>query len=133
MDRATRTAIEHVLNTYVERWKRHEMKAWGALFTDDADFVTHAGLWWQGAEQNVAGHEAVPDSVIRQKSRYELRTAAIHFLAEDVALVHAHWHWPEFVSPAGGEASDLRGIITMVMVRRESTWLIRASQNTKVA
>ena len=131
METAAHAAIREVLDIYVDTWKKHDMKAWGALFTADADFVTHAGIWWQGNAQNVAGHEAVPGSVIDQKSRYELQAAAIHFLAEDVALVHARWYWPEFVPAAGGDSSDLQGIITMVLVRRESRWLIRASQNTK--
>lgn len=125
-------AIRELLDTYVVTWKRNDMQAWGTLFTEDADFVTHAGIWWKSNAENVAGHEAVPASVIEQKRRYELHVSAIRLLTEDVALVHANWYWPAFVPPTGGQAADVQGIITMVLVRRDGRWLIRASHNTKM-
>lgn len=124
--------IRELLDTYLATWRRHDMRAWGSLFTDDADFVTHTGLWWKSNAENVAGHEAVPASVIEQKARYELRVSAIRLLDDDVALVHANWSWPGFVPPTGGQAADVGGIITMILVRRDGRWRIRASHNTKM-
>ena len=126
-------AIRELLETYQARWRRHDMRAWGALFTHDADFVTHAGILWSSNAENVAGHEAVPASVIEQKGRYELRVSSIRLLADGIALVHAHWYWPEFVPPTGGPAANVQGIITMILVRRDGRWLIRASHNTRIA
>jgi uncharacterized protein (TIGR02246 family) len=125
-------SIRKLLETYLATWRRHDMRAWGALFTHDADFVTHAGLWWRSNAENVAGHESVPASVIEQKMSYELRISSIRLLADCFALVHAHWYWPGFVPPTGGPAADVRGIITMILVRRDGRWLIRASHNTKM-
>ncbi|WP_129649593.1 SgcJ/EcaC family oxidoreductase [Peristeroidobacter agariperforans] len=125
-------AIRKLLETYLAAWRRHDMQAWGALFTDDADFVTHAGLWWRSNAENVAGHESVPASVIEQKVSYELQVSSIRLLADGIALVHAHWYWPGFMPPTGGPAADAGGIITMVLVRRDGRWAIRASHNTKI-
>jgi hypothetical protein len=45
-------------------------------------------------------------------------------------LVHATWQWPGFTLPSGDELTDFQGIMTMVLVRQDGKWLIRALQNT---
>jgi hypothetical protein len=44
------------------------MDAWDRLFTNDVDFITHSGSWWKSNQENVAGHQAIPDTVIKQKT-----------------------------------------------------------------
>lgn len=107
------------------------MRAWGALFTDDADVVTHAGVWWRSKEQNIVGHESVPQFVIDQKSRYMLQIADVQLIGSDVALVHAYWSWPTFARSAEEVPHDVGGILTMILVRQNDAWRIRASHNTK--
>lgn len=125
-------AIQRLLVTYVETWKRNDMRAWGELFTPDADFVTHTGLWWRSRAENVAGHEAVPASLIAQKAGYELRVMKTELLTSGIALIHATWRWPDLLLPGSARPTDAEGIITMVLVRSaDGRWSIRASQNTK--
>jgi uncharacterized protein (TIGR02246 family) len=125
-------AIKQVLATYVDTWNTHDMATWGALFTDDVDYVNRGGGWWQSNKENVEGHKAIHDMLVKQKQQmtYTSTVAKIAFLKPDVALVHATWEWPGFPLPAGKEAKDFKGIITMVMVKQADTWLIRAVQNT---
>lgn len=127
------TEIRTLLDTYLDRWRRHEMERWGALFTENADFISHAGLWWRSRAENVAGHRDIPAGVIAQKAAYRFDGIRIQALAANVALVHATWSWPGFVDPAGGRAADRGGIIAMVLVRQPEGWRIRASQNTRTA
>ena len=54
----------------------------------------------------------------------------ITFLKPDTALVHATWEWPGCKQPSSEEWKDFNGIITMVLVKRNDKWLIRALQNT---
>lgn len=136
MERESQTehrAIDDLLSAYVAAWREDDMDAWGRLFTDDSDFVTHTGLWWRSRHESVAGHKAVPAEVSRQKARYELRAVETSFLAPEIALVHAIWEWPGFVESAGEAPADRSGIITMVMVNRDRGWLIRASHNTRIS
>jgi len=125
-------AIRRVLAAYVETWNRHDMAAWGELFTDDVDYVNRGGGWWKSNKENVEGHKAIHEMLVRQKQKMTYRSdaAEIAFLKPDVALVHATWEWPGFALPSGEEARDFKGIITMVMVKRDGKWLIRALQNT---
>lgn len=124
-------AIQSLLDRYLHYWGKHDMPAWGALFTDDADFVTHAGIWWRSREQNIVGHEAVSQFVIQQKLRYTLRLADVRLMGADVALVHANWSWPQFARSPGDIPEDVGGILTMILLRQDDEWRIRASHNTK--
>lgn len=65
----------------------------------------------------------------KQMMTYKSYVAEITFLKPDVALVHASWEWPGFKLPSGEEIREIKGIITMVMVKQEGKWLIRALQN----
>lgn len=125
-------AINALLSTYPETWRKHDMDAWGRLFTEDADFVTHSGDWWKSNPENVAGHKAISDTVREQKTIYQLDAAKIRFLTPDIALVHATWAWPGFIQSPGEGPVDRKGIISMVMIKQEGKWLIRSSQNTRI-
>lgn len=125
-------AIEDIFTTYVETWRKNDMDAWGALFTDDADVATQAGVWWKSNRENVEGHKAIPETVAGQMADYGLRSAGTGFLKPDVALVHAVWEWPGFIQSPDEEPADREGIITMGVTEREGKWLIRAPQNMRI-
>jgi uncharacterized protein (TIGR02246 family) len=61
-------AIKQVLATYVETWNRHDMTAWGRLFTDDVDYVNRGGGWWRSNRENVDGHTAIHAMLVTQRS-----------------------------------------------------------------
>ena len=125
-------AIRKVLADYVEAWNKHDMNAWGQLFTDDVDYVNRGGGWWKSNEENVEGHKLIHDMLVRQKQKmtYKSDVEKITFLKPDIAIAQAKWEWPGFTLPSGEEVTDFRGIITMVMVKQDGRWLIRALQNT---
>ena len=125
-------AIGKILAIYVDSWNRHDMDAWGKLFTDDVDYVNRGGGWWKSNKENIEGHKVIHDLLVKQKQKmtYNSHIAEIHFLKPDVALVVATWEWPGFMQPSGEEWKDFKGIITMVLLKRDDRWLIRALQNT---
>jgi uncharacterized protein (TIGR02246 family) len=125
-------AIKRVLAMYVETWNRQDMKSWGELFTDDVDYINRAGGWWQSNKENVEGHKTIHEELKKQKQRmtYRASVAKINFLKSDIALVHAKWEWPGFVAMPGEKAGDFGGMMTLVMVKQDGRWLIRALQNT---
>lgn len=51
---ADEEAIQKVLAPYGETWNRHDIEAWGRLFTDDVDYVNRAGGWWKGNKESVS-------------------------------------------------------------------------------
>ncbi|WP_209899068.1 SgcJ/EcaC family oxidoreductase [Nocardia goodfellowii] len=102
------------------------------MFTADCDFITHRGVWWRSREENVRGHEDVPESVLAQKKNYSQTIIGIHPLAPGVMLVHTEWAWPDHVLPGASAGEDRRGLITAVLVKRSGRWLIRAVHNTRL-
>jgi uncharacterized protein (TIGR02246 family) len=86
-------AIQKVLADYVEAWNKHDMTAWGKLFTDDVDYVNRGGGWWKSNRENVEGHQLIHDMLVRQKQKmtYKSDVEKITFLKLDIAVVHATW------------------------------------------
>ena len=41
-------AVRNVLASFDEAFNRHDADAVAALYTDDAEFVNVAGMWWRG-------------------------------------------------------------------------------------
>jgi uncharacterized protein (TIGR02246 family) len=125
-------AIRKLLADYVEAWNKHDMAAWGKLFTDDVDYVNRGGGWWKSNRENVEGHELIHNMLVKQKQKmtYKSSVEKITFLKPDIAIVHATWEWPGFTVPSGEVVKDFKGIITMVTVKENGVWLIRALQNT---
>jgi uncharacterized protein (TIGR02246 family) len=132
MTHADQQAIQALLTRYLECWRRADLENWSDLFTEDSDFITWRGLWWRTREQNIAGHREVTEFIRSQQARYRFDSSQIDLLAPTVALVHALWSWPGFKEQQESQPEDRQGILTMVFVRTESGWRIRASQNTRL-
>ncbi|AKU95540.1 hypothetical protein AKJ09_02204 [Labilithrix luteola] len=124
--------IEDVIERYVQTWQRDDMDAWGELFTEDCDFVAWAGQWWKTRRENVDAHKCVHASVAKQRQNYELEIAKVDMLCSELALVHARWSWREFRAMPDAPSDDRSGIVTMVMMKTEAGWRIRASHNARV-
>lgn len=131
MQDAERAGIETLLTSFRDAWHAGDIERWGRTFADNSDFITWKGVWWRSRDANVAGHRSAPQAIRDQMPNYRLTTEAIDLLAPTVALVHAHWLWADFVE---GDAppEDREGRITMVLVKRDSEWRIRALQNSRI-
>lgn len=127
-------AIHELLGTYVDTWNQHDMEAGGGLFTDDVDYVNRRSGWWQSNRQNVDGHKAIHTELEGQSQpmSYTATVAKISFLTPEIALAHVTWSWPGLNPPEESVPEDFSGIITMVLLKRGGTWLIRAAQNTVI-
>ena len=44
-------AVRVAVSRFAEAWNRHDMDAFGALFTRDADFVNVTGQLWKGRQE----------------------------------------------------------------------------------
>ncbi|MEU0870076.1 SgcJ/EcaC family oxidoreductase [Nocardia brasiliensis] len=124
--------VRQLLDHATELWIRHEMREWGRLFTEDCDFITHRGVWWRSRADNVLGHEDVPESVLAQKKNYAQTVLDVQLIAPGVVLAHTEWSWPDHILPGAAAGEDRRGLVTMVLVRRDGRWLIRAAHNTRL-
>ncbi|MBF6351071.1 SgcJ/EcaC family oxidoreductase [Nocardia flavorosea] len=123
--------IRTTLAAHTALWVGHDMDEWGTYFTEDSDFITHRGIWWRTRQDNIDGHKDVPEPVLRQKKNYTQQVLSIAALTPEVALVHTRWSWPEHRLPGADAAEDRTGLITLVMVKHQDRWMIRAAHNTR--
>ena len=87
---------------------------------------------WKGNRENLEGHQAIHEALKKQNQRmtWAATVEKVSFLTPDIALVHATWSWPGFTSPSGEVMNDFRGIMSLVMVKKDGKWLIRSLHNT---
>ena len=141
-------AVRKVVNGFPEAWNRHDMDAFGALFTPDADFVNVAGTHWKGRESiqlnHAFTHGAIPaDSTgvthpflangksaygIFKTSNLTFKQVDVRFLRKDVAVAHVQ-------SELQGDArtkDTRRTLLVMILTKENGRWLIAVAQNTEI-
>ncbi|WP_169739703.1 SgcJ/EcaC family oxidoreductase [Amycolatopsis taiwanensis] len=102
--------------------------AYGAVFTEDADYVTFFGGRARGRQEIIDSHRPLFEGAMRN-SRLEGRIDSFAVLSPDVALVHTAGG----LRKGKGERPSHRAgsVQTMVAVKDGERWRIRAFQNTK--
>ncbi|WID95739.1 SgcJ/EcaC family oxidoreductase [Bosea vestrisii] len=124
-------AIQVLMASYLAAWHATDMERWAEHFTQDSDFITWRGIWWKTRDENFDAHKDIPASIAEQMKNYQLSVEQIALLSPTVALVHARWHWPDFVE-GGHPPEDRQGLLTMVVVKGDDHWRIRATHNGRV-
>ena len=108
-------------------WNAHDMGAFGALFHDDASFVNRFATYTRGADQIVALHRGIHETVYRD-STLQNELIDIDWPTDQVAIVH---FWSRLTTgpshPAGPHQVDT--LLMAVVTRRDDAWKIQAAEN----
>jgi uncharacterized protein (TIGR02246 family) len=124
------SAVRNVLAEYAVAWNRHDMAAFGRLFTENCDYVNIAGVHWKGVQEIVQRQAELFQNRLKTAVR-TLTGVEVRFSTPDVALVHATWDVTGRSRPTGETVPALKEITTMTMVKTNGKWLITAFQNTE--
>ena len=117
------SAVRNVLAEYAVAWNRHDMAAFGRLFTENCDYVNIAGAHWKGVQEIVQRQAELFQNRLKSAVR-TLTGAEVRFSTPDVALVHATWDVTGWSRPTGEAVPVLKEITTMEMVKTNGKWLI---------
>jgi len=135
--------VRKTVEGFSQSWNDHDMEAFSKLFATDADFVNVAGDWWKGRKeietQHAYSHGTIPADTtgfealrvyhgIFKTSTIRFTEIDVRFLRRDVALAHASW---ELLGDTRTQ-NPRHGLLTFVLTRQESGWLIAAAQNTEI-
>ena len=112
-----------------DAWNAADGAAFGAYFTEDADFVNVRGEHHRGAVAIGHGHQAIFDSIYKG-STVEYRPEAARTVAPGVVVALAG---ATLEVPAGPLAGVLEARITLVIVERDGQALVTAFHHTLVA
>jgi uncharacterized protein (TIGR02246 family) len=132
MDRnAEAAAVQSVGASFVDDWNRHDMKSFGALFADDAEFVNVIGLWWHGRAEIQKQHEALHATRMRT-SHLVVTESVVRLLSPDVAVLLQRWQLTGDTGIDGVTLPVRRGVMTLVMANEGGHWQIASAQNTDI-
>jgi uncharacterized protein (TIGR02246 family) len=108
-------------------WNAHDMVALGALFDEDATFVNRFGHYVRGADEIVALHAPIHETIYRD-STLENELIDVTHIAGEAVVIH---FWSRLAAgaahPAGPHEVDT--LILAVLMRQEGIWRIRALEN----
>jgi uncharacterized protein (TIGR02246 family) len=123
--------IKQIERAFQEAWNRHDMKSLAALVAEDVDFVTVSGTWLRGRRDFEESHSRA-HAMMFKESVLTTTDVQVKVLKPDIALVHVSWGMKGDKDPDGTPRQPRRGILTEVVTKHDSRWLIQASQNTNI-
>lgn len=116
------------LETMQAAWNRGDAVAFGALFTDDAEFVDIRGGYHRGRVAIEQGHAGI-FATIYKGSRLTCRPLDARAIASDVIIAHG---CTELVTTSGMLAGKT-ALHTLVFVKKNDRWLATAFHNMIIA
>jgi|SRR5699024_6631074 len=124
--------IIELFNKYIRFWNNHDIKNWGMLFTDNTEFITWSGIKYHSNSENVKEHSKAHQllSDHDQNMTYNLNIQNVSFIRKDIAIVYAAWNWENFKT-TNFYTESRTGILMMLLLKENGSWLIRYTQNTR--
>ena len=118
---------EDVPEAFQSAWNAHDMRAFGALFHENATFVNRFAHYVRGVEEIVALHRPLHETIYRD-SILENELIDGTSVGDDAVVVH---FWSRLrtgeAHPAG--AHDIDTLILAVVTWRKGVWRIQALEN----
>jgi uncharacterized protein (TIGR02246 family) len=124
-------AIRKVLADYDVAWNTHDMKAMGALFREDAEFINVVGMHWRGRPAIVAAHEAFHKIMFKDVG---IKTDAIALrpLGGDVAIAVVTYTMDASTTPNGQVIPKHQNKLSFVFTKTAGDWKIAHGQNVRI-
>lgn len=121
-----------LVDGFVKAWNSHDMLAFAELFTEDADFVNVAGMWWKGRAEIQAKHQESHATGLKMSSLSALNVS-MRPIGSDGVVMHFRWELTGQLDNEGQQMAARRGIMQILAVKRPDGWKIAAAQNTNAA
>lgn len=118
-----------ILEQAERAWNLGDGASYGALFTDDSDFVNVRGEHHRGSAAIGHGHQAIFDSIYAG-STVRYRVDAARLLSPGLVLAVAS---ATLDAPHGPLQGINHSRITMVIAQQDEDWRVTAFHNTLVA
>jgi uncharacterized protein (TIGR02246 family) len=124
-------AINAQIESWIDKWNRHDYSDLSSYTTDDVVFVNPVGMLWKGRKEFQHAMETF-HSTILQDADYKKISADIRFITNDVAIVHLITHTGPYKSPDNKDIGNNDNAGTYVFVKRDGMWLLTAGAEVAV-
>ena len=126
------TDVEALVQEVQGAWNTHDMKRFGACFSEDADFVNVAGRWIRGRDDIEAKHTASHADRFKN-SVMQLQLAAFKQVGSGVGVMHVTWQLDGHgESGPRGTTDTRRGIWSWTIRDHDGRLEIVSSHNTDI-
>ncbi len=124
-------AIRKTIAGIGEAWNNHDMKAYGALLTEDVHWVNVVGMHWRGHKAVMDAHIAFHKTSFKNH-KIKTDSVEIRFLGSDVAIAVVTTTNDEFTTPDGSTVPKRQNRQTYVLRRSSESWMIAHCHNVPV-
>ncbi len=116
-------AIRQVVQQQDDTRNRGDWKAYGALFTKDADQLTSAGTWRRGSAE-IEKNTAEMTATTYKGGKYTTTVDRVRMIAPAVALVDGAF---AITNISGG--GSRKGLVTLMLVKDAGQWRVAATRS----
>jgi uncharacterized protein (TIGR02246 family) len=128
MHNETEGALVELMGRLGEAWERGDGEAYGALFAEDAQYVTAPGERLYGRKAIAESHQRIFDTFFKKTRLGRDYPVQMREIRPDVVLVEAAG---SVLFPGETEESVApNGLVTLVVARGDVGWRIVSFQNT---
>ncbi|WP_077800058.1 SgcJ/EcaC family oxidoreductase [Streptomyces sp. JHA26] len=118
--------VKAVLDGLVAAWDRNDAEAYGALFTEDASYLTFTGTVYRGRRDIVESHRALFAAFLKGTKLAD-EVLDIRFYGPDAAVVNGRGD-----TYKGKRPHRLGKVQTYTLIRdTDGRWRVAAFQNTR--
>ena len=118
---------DEVVDTFARGWNTHDMKMFGDVLSDDADWVTVAGTRLKGGTEIQAFLDREQNGWAKTTSISTSGTA-VRVLGTDAAAVHFNWEITGAIGRDGQPAAPARGVNLFIVAKQTTGWRVVAGQ-----
>ena len=124
--------IRAALKGMDDAWNRHDMQAFVSYMADDAEWVNVVRMRWKGKEQVYRAHQAFHQTIFKNRQLHEPESTELRPVAPDCVVAMIVQAADGFTTPSGHVEPPGRGVLTVVFINRNGTWLVVQGHNTTV-
>lgn len=119
-------AVRAVIDGLIDAWARHDAEAYGALFTEDASYLSFVGTVYRGRADIVSSHRALFAKFLKGTKLAD-EVLDIRFYGPDTAVVISRGD-----TYKGERPRKLGKVQTYTLIRAaDGQWRVAAFQNTQ--
>lgn len=124
-------AVRKTIIGVEEAWNAHDMKAFGKLLREDAEWINIVGMHWRGRAAVEGAHAAFHATMFKN---HRIKTDDIHIrsLSNNIVIAVVTTTNDAFTTPGGQVMSKAQNRQSYVLTKEPTGWMIVHCENVRV-